>query len=316
MKNCSENKTRILAIEKETGQPVPLIQGARLVLLTEEACPWKYAEIELNFTQSYSNPHLICPNPTLMMFSAEDPVRVELQQEGVVRNVSFGDQEISLIPNGDVGRWISPDPHQLLLVSINSSLFVDIALDAGLSESNQLPFAFPLEDEFVKSALQALRKESESGFSSGQMYGDSISTAIAAHLLSRYRLNKGKSIEPRGGLGAKTLQAVTDWLKENYYRDISLDELSALAHLSPYHFSRLFKSSTGMTPHKYLLHIRVKKAKELLAEGRMNSKQIAKEVGFWDVSHMSRHLRRVYNVSLSDIREGSPGRDSPGPFEP
>ena len=77
-----------------------------------------------------------------------------------------------------------------------------------------------------------------------------------------------------------------------------LDHLAALAHMSPYHFARLFKKSTGLPPHQYVIARRVERAKELLRDrDPLPLAEVAAETGFSSQSHFTRHFKRFVGVT-------------------
>jgi len=80
------------------------------------------------------------------------------------------------------------------------------------------------------------------------------------------------------------------YMMDNLARAVSLDELSALSGLSPYHFLRVFRRSMGLPPHTYQLQQRISLARRLLAEGQPIA-QVAVEVGFADQSHFTRKFK-------------------------
>jgi AraC family transcriptional regulator len=86
---------------------------------------------------------------------------------------------------------------------------------------------------------------------------------------------------------------------ERHYRNaITLGDMAAAACLSPYHFSRLFRRKTGLTPHQYLVRTRVEAVRRLIA-GRHRSSltDTATSVGFYDQSHLTRHFRRQFGTT-------------------
>jgi AraC-like DNA-binding protein len=81
-------------------------------------------------------------------------------------------------------------------------------------------------------------------------------------------------------------QRACEFIKAHYTDHLSLKQLSRVACLSPFYFQRLFLENTGVSPHEYLIHYRIKKARELLAAGHSIA-GVALEVGFVDRSHFT-----------------------------
>jgi AraC family transcriptional regulator len=108
--------------------------------------------------------------------------------------------------------------------------------------------------------------------------------------------------KPRG-LSARRLKAVLGYIRENLHAALTLRELAEIAHLSPYHFARRFKDSTGLPPHRYVIARRIERAKELLrGEDDLSLAQVAARVGFWDQGHFTRHFKRLVGVTPKRFR--------------
>lgn len=117
----------------------------------------------------------------------------------------------------------------------------------------------------------------------------------------------------KSGLNHRALKRVISHIEENYHVEIPLAELASVAFLSTYHFSRLFKQSTGLTPHQYVISYRVRKAVEMMGNGHLNMKEIARQVGFCDQSHMTRHFKRIMGSSpVQYFKQNSGQKDSEG----
>jgi two-component system response regulator YesN len=95
----------------------------------------------------------------------------------------------------------------------------------------------------------------------------------------------------------------THYLEEHYRRDISLDEVSREVNINPYYFSKRFKEETGVNFIDYLTGIRIKKAKELLADPALSIKEICTMSGYSDPNYFSRIFKKVENITPSDYRE-------------
>jgi AraC family transcriptional regulator len=97
---------------------------------------------------------------------------------------------------------------------------------------------------------------------------------------------------------------VTQYVQDNLHRELRLAELSALVHMSPYHFARLFKRSTGVSPHRFLVRQRIEQARALLAAQTLPISGIARSVGFRTPSHFTTTFRRVTGITPSAYRGG------------
>ena len=95
------------------------------------------------------------------------------------------------------------------------------------------------------------------------------------------------------GLPGARLRRVTEFIDDNLARALPLADLSAEAHMSQYHFARLFKESTGLPPHRFVVQRRIERACELLAAGQMSIDAIARAVGFRTRSHFSMMFHRL-----------------------
>lgn len=85
------------------------------------------------------------------------------------------------------------------------------------------------------------------------------------------------------------------YLDANAAKGVSLEELAAVAGLSPFHLLRVFRDTVGVPPHAYQTQARVAQAKMLLGAG-VPPAQAAVAAGFVDQSHLTRHFKRLYGV--------------------
>lgn len=106
----------------------------------------------------------------------------------------------------------------------------------------------------------------------------------------------------RGGLAPWQVRRCTDYLNDHASENIGLESLAALVGLSPYHFARAFKHSTGLPPHQYQLNLRVAQAKALLERTDILVTEIAFDVGYESSQALARLFRREVGMSPSDYR--------------
>jgi AraC-like DNA-binding protein len=106
----------------------------------------------------------------------------------------------------------------------------------------------------------------------------------------------------RGGLSPALTHRIRDYIESHLDQKISLDDLAAMAGLSPHHFARAFRQSVGMPPHGYLLRRRLERVEQMIHNSELPLSEIALAVGFSDQSHLARHFRRATGMSPSLAR--------------
>ncbi|MEM9807346.1 MAG: AraC family transcriptional regulator [Cyanobacteria bacterium P01_D01_bin.56] len=149
------------------------------------------------------------------------------------------------------------------------------------------------KDRHLQMLMQALLIEAELGGPNGTLYVDSLTTALVTHFINHYSIEQPiDSFRSNISAEQQRLSTVLDYIEAHLTEDISLSELSLQAGLSKFHFSRLFKQSIGLTPHKYLVKRRIERATQWLKQGQSIS-QVAYQLGFSDQSHFTRTFKQV-----------------------
>ena len=93
----------------------------------------------------------------------------------------------------------------------------------------------------------------------------------------------------------KLVRAV-EYIQDQLDTDLTVSGIAQAVYISPYHFAKLFKESTGQSPYQYVVEARVRKAKELLTTSKFTISEVAQHVGFADQSHLTRHFKRVFGL--------------------
>ena len=92
------------------------------------------------------------------------------------------------------------------------------------------------------------------------------------------------------------------YIKNNFNKDISLDDVSRAANISPYYFSKIFKEGTGENFIEYLTNIRIDKAKELLSTTELSMKEICSMCGYSDPNYFSRSFKKNVGVTPTEYK--------------
>jgi AraC family transcriptional regulator len=183
---------------------------------------------------------------------------------------------------------VSVDPGNLSLVAAEDS-----TLDVRLHE-RWLGFDQPLFD-----LARTLMLESAGGYPDGALFWNAIANEFIAGLITRHSSEPGSEV--RGRLGRAVLKRIRNYILDHVDEHVDVVALADIAGRSPFHFTRVFARSVGVTPHRYVVHMRLRRAVELVREGRCGLAEIAASTGFADQSHLSRWVRRVHGVSLREL---------------
>lgn len=129
-----------------------------------------------------------------------------------------------------------------------------------------------------------------------------LTKLIASCLAEKYTTAAAEKADFRGGLPVRQLRKVEDYVHERLADDISLESLAELAELSPFHFSRVFKQTTGMSPLQFVTRERITRAQQLIRETKRSLIEIGLEVGYKNPSHFAQVFRRVVGVTPTEFR--------------
>ncbi|GJD67005.1 HTH-type transcriptional activator RhaR [Methylobacterium frigidaeris] len=145
-----------------------------------------------------------------------------------------------------------------------------------------------------------------------RLFVDGLTTALAAYLIANYTIDRWKPSTAAQKLDERRLKRVTDYVDAHYAEPIPLERLAAEAYLSPFHFSRLFREATGLTPHRYVTERRVRAAQEALALDRATLLEVAVDHGFGSHDNFTRVFRRSTGLTPGQYRTMFRRLDGPG----
>jgi AraC family transcriptional regulator len=125
---------------------------------------------------------------------------------------------------------------------------------------------------------------------------------FAKYLVEKYTNPATKKPEFQGGLQIRQLRKVEDHVREHVAEDLSVKGLAELVELSPFHFSRVFKKTTGMSLLQFVTRERITRAQQLMRETSRSIIDVALEVGYTSPSHFTKVFRRVTAVAPNEFR--------------
>jgi AraC family transcriptional regulator len=214
------------------------------------------------------------------------------------RQMTAGDFDI--VPLGHSAVWEEDGPAMMLGICVMPSLIRTAAVGMNLNPDRvSVEAQLQLRDPRIHHIGRALQAELEGPEPHGTLYADSLGLALAARLIQHY----APIVPPRlCTFSRRRLTAVIDYIHDNIAKDLTLNELAAVAGFSPSHFNRLFKETTKQPVHQFVIQCRVEYAMSLLANRKYSLTEISSLAGFSDQSHMARCMRRVADVTPAIVR--------------
>ena len=129
-----------------------------------------------------------------------------------------------------------------------------------------------------------------------------LAQLFASYLVEKYIAAAVEKPDFHGGLPIWQLRKVEDYVREQLADEISVETLAELVELSPFHFSRVFKQATGMSPLQFVTRERITRAQQLIRETSRSLIEVALEVGYTSPSHFAKVFRRVTGVTPTEFR--------------
>ncbi|WP_085905113.1 AraC family transcriptional regulator [Kiloniella majae] len=212
---------------------------------------------------------------------------------------------VCIMPAGVRSEWSIEAPFKFMHLYFDQAEFDRIALesydiDPNLVELEDVAFqSDPVIEQLFRQVILPL---------DWQNPADRMSLSHAGQLLIQhlFRCYSNKNAEPefvRGGLSPFITKRVKDYIEEALDQGLVVEDLAAIAELSPFHFTRMFQLTMGVSPHQYVLSRRVQKAKDLLGDTHNTLSAIAFQCGFSSQSHLTTRFRRATGLTPSKFRQ-------------
>ncbi|MBD1838496.1 helix-turn-helix transcriptional regulator [Coleofasciculus sp. FACHB-64] len=297
----SQVKPRAIANEDDLIQILE-----RSPILTSQKAGWNNIFLGHFRTPAYEAPEVssLFWHSLLIFPKTEAPIQAQRTLDGKIRHEQVIEGDIVITPAQVSHRSCWNAEHDFIVMAIASDVFAR-AIDESAESSNvELLPQFAISDGLVLQIGLALKQVLENNPQGSRLYAETMANALAVHLLQNYSARQPILRDYNGGLSKHQLRQVIDYINGHLDRDLGLAELAKIVQMSPHYFTRLFKQSTGLTPHQYVIRRRVERAKELLLNGELSIAEVAYSVGFANQSHLNRHLKRLLGVTPRHIRQG------------
>lgn len=186
----------------------------------------------------------------------------------------------------DFGRWQCEPGGETICLRLNPCVVERYLRDDAYHFDLTLRYAF--NDGFLVDALFSLADEIQNDMPNGSLYAEGLSLTIIGWLSRHHACKPGQVVPPARTLSSAQQAKVCEFVDTYLDADLSVERMAAEVGLSPYHFSRLFRTSFGVAPHRYVLQMRIARAAHLLRADKQRSiADIAFASGFASQAHLS-----------------------------
>jgi AraC family transcriptional regulator len=235
------------------------------------------------------------------------PKEFEAQCDGINRIMPPPAGSILMVPAGSTARWRWSNHSDSLHVFLEAGLVARVATEAFEIDAARvsLPALDGLDFPPLRTAMLAVNDELTAGAAGDRLAAESLANLLAVHLIRNVSAPRPPTRPTQGALPQKKLRTVTEYVEE-HLAGLSLEQMAAAAHLSPFHFARQFKAATGLPPHQYVIARRVERARQLLqTDCDFSLAEVAASAGFSDQSQFSHHFKRLVGVTPGQYRKSS-----------
>lgn len=287
---------------RETAELDALLRGPSMRGITSRHLGWKDILVETHRGEPGDRPEAISDRYILALWLRTGTGEAKNSRGVYVRYIKTPGL-LTFVPPGLVPAVVVEQHLEWICCSLDASLVrgIEASLDHRPQESARYRTGF--DDPHIKQLVLLLASETAQGGLMGRAYAEHLAHALTVRLLYLGDTRTQKSHYEISPLPPAALRRVLKRMQD-FSSDLSLDALAEESGYSRRHFLRMFERATGYTPHRYLLQLRLQRAKELLQKKSVPLIDVAAYSGFSSQSHMSRIFRRFYGLTPGEVRRG------------
>jgi AraC family transcriptional regulator len=276
----------------------------RSPIISSASVGWDFMGIAYDWYPPGGMPKVLSQQHSIGIFTdVPSPAITERQIDGRLKEEQIVQGSCVIVP-GNISQKAEWNKESgALCLSIDPMIFAQTIYEVVDPNNVELLPQFAIADPFIYQIGVALKAALFKHSDRSRLYSETLVKTLILHLLEHYTTNCPNLRECAAGqLPQYKLQQVIDYINDYLDRDLSLQELSNLVQMSPHYFSTLFKQSTGISPHQYVIRCRIERAKCLMGQSKLSLSEIAIQVGFVDQSHFHRHFSRLVGITPKNYR--------------
>jgi len=229
----------------------------------------------------------------------------DLGRDWIASHVKVGDFFLTRSPTPYEMRWrvIGDAPFHVMHLYLSVPFFERVACEVlGCASPPALREVSGGTDKQLSHLLSLIHQELTSAAKGSQLFIQGLVQSLAVHVIRHYASSETDD-ERHTELPGFKRRRVAAYLEEHLADPFNLAHLAEIVGMSEFHFSRLFKKATGLSPSRYFIGKRVERAQQLLRETDMSIIEIGMSVGYSSPSHFAQVFRRETGLTPSQYRK-------------
>lgn len=236
-------------------------------------------------------------------------VKMEIRLNGRLHRGRFSKGDISYAPPGVWCGSSWEQEREMLLVNLAPSFVTEHSSGFLRPGSLSLVPQPRVRDPLMEGIAHALGAEAVSDDSSERIpgipatnYAEALAEILVAHLVKNYSRPTQLEAVHQGTLSPLNLRRATEFISDSLEDGVVLADIAEAVGMSPFHFSRMFKQTTGYTPLQYVMEQKIERAKQFLRKEEPPLADIAFRLGFASQSHFTSQFRRLTGTTPKHFR--------------
>ena len=282
-----------------------LLREENQFLASSEGLGWQSVFTSVQREQPYEDAYQARPDH-LIILHLDGYVRVD-RWVGVSRESRMiAPGGTFIVPGGMDFRVRLNDPLSTVHFYLRRAVLAEVARDLCKGDPDRLEFLPRIgdADPLIERLILSVRDELLGANAFSQTYIDYVARLVAARLIRGHSSDEARihmELAAPSDMQRKVAR-VTDFVRSQLHRSIELADIAAAADLSVSQLTSLFRKALGQPPHRFLINLRVARARELLATSPLPIAEIALACGFSHQEHMTRIFRREIGLTPAAYR--------------
>jgi AraC family transcriptional regulator len=272
--------------------------------ITRQVLDWPGVLLETGRNDITSAQDIALSHHYIGMNAGGRPTTLDVREARGTRRITLAPGSVWVLPAGDsitlrsdsvrapyIRMTIDPrHVNRLLARSPDDETSVDLRRTYGIASPQ------------LVHLLEALIAEADRGNPSGLVFVETLTAAVAHQLTRHAGVERPRPLWARGGLSPRAKRRVLELIDAKLDTSLTIDALAREVGLSRAHFARAFKETIGQPPHRYLLSLRLHRARHLLETPDAMLSDVALRTGFSDQAHFSRFFKREFGVTPGRLK--------------